>query len=274
MDALGRKSKHRLGELIADAVHALPCQQQVEAPGCRVVAAERRARLDRRRHQSVVDELDLDDVGGSVEHRPGGVSVSPLKSEAEIARSFIPDRRRARQQRRRGINDRVERPVLDNDALGGIARLVAGFRHGQRHRIADMAHPAACQRIARRHNHRIYGGDLSDAWQRTEIVGAQIGFGEHAAHAGGTACRHRIDALDFCVGMRGAQHMSIELPGQTEIVRVPAAPGQKPKILEPAKRAFVIIVCHRDLPQVAVPAEWRFATRPPMPGNLLDKPRS
>ena len=68
MRSAGR-SKHRLGELVADAVDALAGQQQIETAGCRVVAADRRPRLDRRRHEAVVDELDLDDVRRAGERR-------------------------------------------------------------------------------------------------------------------------------------------------------------------------------------------------------------
>ena len=78
-----------------------------------------------------------------------------------------------------------------------------------------MAHPPACQRIARRHDHRIDRADLGDAGQRTETVGAQIGFGKDAENAGGFARRRGVDPLDCRMGMRRAQHMSIELPGQS-----------------------------------------------------------
>ena len=71
LDALGGQPEHRLGELVADAVDALSGQQQVEAAGGRVIIADRRPRLDRRRHEAVVDELDLDDVGRGGERRSG-----------------------------------------------------------------------------------------------------------------------------------------------------------------------------------------------------------
>ena len=107
---------------------ALSGQQQVEAAGGRVIIADRRPRLDRRRHDAVVDELDLDDVGCGGERRSGGITVSALKAETEISRRVVPDRRRVGQQRRRSIDDRIERPVFDRDPLGRVTRLIAGFR--------------------------------------------------------------------------------------------------------------------------------------------------
>ncbi len=80
LDALGGQPEHRLGELIADAVDALSGQQQVEAVGSRVIIADRRPRLDRRRHEAVVDKLDLDDVGRRSERRSGRGLVSPSET--------------------------------------------------------------------------------------------------------------------------------------------------------------------------------------------------
>jgi hypothetical protein len=43
--------KHRIGELLAQAVHALAGQQQFELIGGRIVMTDRGARLDRRDDQ-------------------------------------------------------------------------------------------------------------------------------------------------------------------------------------------------------------------------------
>ena len=214
LDALGRQPEHRLGELVADAVDALSGQQQVESAGARVIIADRRPRLDRRRHEAVVDELDLDDLGRGGERRCDGGPVSPLKPEAEVSRRLVPDRRRPGQQRRRSIDHRVERPVFDRDPLGGVARQLAGFRDNQRHRIADMAYPPARQRKTRRHDHRIDRADLRDAGEGTDTVGAQIAFGKHPEHPTAVPRRRSVDPLDRGMRMRRPQHMSIDLPRQ------------------------------------------------------------
>jgi hypothetical protein len=47
--------------------------------------------------------------------------------------------------------------------------------------------------------------------------------------------------------MRRPQHMSMNLPRQSEIVDVPATAGQKPEILKPANRALAICGLHPSL---------------------------
>jgi hypothetical protein len=245
LDALGRQPEYRLGELVADAVDALSGQQQVEAVGGPLIAAERRPRLDRRRHETVVGEFDLDDMGRAGKSRRGSVLVSSLKPETEVSRSFVPDRRCVGPQRRGGIDDRIERPVLDGDPLGRATSQVTRFGDNQRYRIADMAHPPARQCKTWRHDHRTDRSDLGDARQRTKAVGAQVGFGEHPKDAAAVARCRGVNPLDCRVGMRRAQHVSMDLPGQCEIVDVPATPSQKPEILEAADRApaIVVLIC-------------------------------
>jgi hypothetical protein len=179
----------------------------------RETETDRRPRLDRCRHEAVVDELDLDDVGRADKSRCDGIPVSPLKSETEVSRSFVPDRGRAGQQRRRSLDDRVERPVFDRNPLGGVTRPIAAFGHHQRRRIVDMAHPPARQGIARRHDHRIDRTDLRDAGEGTNIVRPQIAIGEDPEDPAPLPRRRGVDPLDRGMRMQRPQHMSMNLPG-------------------------------------------------------------
>ena len=91
-DALGRHLEHELGELAADAVHALPGQLEVERVGRRVVARDAGALLDRRHHDAVVHHVDLDDVRGvlhRLRHR-GGIAL--LDMEGGVVRRLLPER--------------------------------------------------------------------------------------------------------------------------------------------------------------------------------------
>jgi hypothetical protein len=54
--------EHRVGELLLEAVDALPSQHQIETPDRGIVAAERGTRLDRNDDDAVVDQLDLNDM--------------------------------------------------------------------------------------------------------------------------------------------------------------------------------------------------------------------
>jgi hypothetical protein len=169
-----------------------------------------------------------------------------LKPKGEVCQSFVPNRRRPRKQRRRNIGDRLERrySTAIRSAASCARSRVSAHR---RHRIADMAHPPARQRETRRHNHRIDRADLRDAGEGTDTVGAQIGFGKHPEHPAAVLRRRSVDPLDCSMPMRRAQHMSMHLPGQSEIVDVAATAGQKPEILQPADRAPAIFGLHPSL---------------------------
>jgi hypothetical protein len=179
----------------------------------RETETDRRPRLDRCRHEAVVDELDLGDVGRRGKSRSDGLPVSPLKPETEVSRRLVPDRRRVGQQRRCSLGDRVERPVFDRDPLGGVTRLIARLRDNQRHRITDMTHPPARQRITRRHDHRIDRTDLRDAGKGTDTVRPQIAIGEDPEDPAPLPRRRGVDPLDRGMRMRRPQHMGMELPG-------------------------------------------------------------
>ena len=197
--------KTALGELVADAVDALAGQQQVERVGGGIVAADRGARLDRRDDEPVVDQLDLDDVRRRGKRRLDRRSVAALEAVGQVARRLVPQQRRAGGERRRRIDDGRQRPVRDRDSLGGVARLLAGVGDDERDRIADMPHPVARQRRARRHDHRRDGRDLRDAGQRSDPVGVEIGGGEDAAHSRHRARGGGVDAVDQRMRVRRAQ---------------------------------------------------------------------
>ncbi len=133
------------------------------------------------------------------------LAVAALEAVGQIAGRLVPQQRRAGGERRRGIDDGGQRTVRDRDLLGGVARLLAGVGDDERDRIADMPHPVASQRRARRHDHRRDGRDLRDAGQRADPVGVEIGGGEDAAHARHRARRVGVDAVDQRMRVRRAQ---------------------------------------------------------------------
>jgi hypothetical protein len=202
LDAFERQVEHPFGELPADTVHPLPGQQQVQAVLGRVIAADRRPRLDRGRHEPVVDELDLGDMGRFGEGSLRRFPVAPLEPVGEIARGVVPDERRPRRQRRRSIRHGVEQAIVDDDQLDGVACQIECFGDDQCHGVADVAHSAAGQRVAWRHNDRVYRVDLGDAGERADPVGAQIGLGEYAEDARRSARRSGVDPIDRGMAMR------------------------------------------------------------------------
>src|SRR5262245_3620457 len=120
--------EHGGGELIANSVDALAGQQQVQTVVGGIIAADRRPRLDRRRHDAIVDELNLDDMDCRRKRRAGRLRVSPLKAETEISWGLVPEHWCAWLQRRQTIDDCVQRLVFDDDALRGVTRLLATRR--------------------------------------------------------------------------------------------------------------------------------------------------
>ena len=99
VDAVERHVEDGLGELLADRVHALAGEHQIEARWHLIVAADRRARLDRRHDNPVVDELELDHVGRRGKRRLRGALVAPLEAVGEVSGDLVPQ---ARCSRRKG----------------------------------------------------------------------------------------------------------------------------------------------------------------------------
>ena len=126
--------------------------------------------------------------------------------------------------------------------------------------------------MARRHDHRLDRADLGNARQRPDAVGAQIGFGEHAEHARRLRCAAAVSIRSITAWACGERSTyACSFPGQSEVLDIPPAPGQKPEILEPAHRAPAIIVgCHR-VPSASgrpIAQNGAFATRPPIAGKF------
>ncbi len=88
-----------------------------------------------------------------------------------------------RAQSRRRVGHRVERAVFDRDQLGRSARQFAGLGDNERDRITHMPDPPARQRIAWWHDQWVDGGDLRNARERAQTLGAKISLGKDAEHA-------------------------------------------------------------------------------------------
>ena len=176
VDARLGQMEDGIRQLAADGVDALTGKQQVQGVGSGVVAADRGARLDRRRHHPVVDERDLDDMRGVGEGRLGRGFVAALETKAKIARRLVPDPRGSRRQRGGCLGNGIERAIVDRDEFGGVARLVAALGDDKGDRVADMPNPPARQGVARRYDQRVDGRDLGDAGQGADAVGGKIGY--------------------------------------------------------------------------------------------------
>jgi len=181
--------------------------------------------------------------------------VAALEPVGQVARRFVPEKRRPCGKRRRRIDHRRQGPVRDLDELGRITRLLPRIGNDKRHRVADVADPVARQGPARRHDHWRDCRHLGDARQGADAVRLEIGRGENAPHP-----RHRprsrgIDAVYRGVSVRRAQHNPVQLIGHVDVIDIAAAPGEKPLVFEAAQRAPDMRLGHP-----AAPAERREVT--------------
>ena len=204
----------------------------VKLLGAGVVFADRRARLDRVRHQAVVDDVELGDVLGRLERGVDRFGVAEMPLIDRVVRRDLVDLRRAWRLRLAGIGHRRQHLVIDFDLFGGIARLRQRFGDHHRHRIADMAGLADGERRMRRHLHRraVLGMDHPAADQIADLVGGQFGAGEHREHA-----RHAgaagVDRFDLGVRVRRAHEIGVGLAGPIDVVGVVALAGNEALIL-------------------------------------------
>ena len=116
-------------------------------PGAAVVLDEGAAELERRRVEAVEVQLgDRDDVVCLGER---GVDVAPLPDArvGHVPAALLVEHGRAVLERLAGVDDDVERLVLDLDELRGVARELARLGDDGRDRLADVAHLADGERV-------------------------------------------------------------------------------------------------------------------------------
>ena len=131
--------------------------------------------------------------------------------------------RRARFQRRLGIDHRGERFVIDGDGVRGVHGLRPRLRHHHGHRLADEPDPA--------HRKQRPGEHLGTIFHRRHPQPAHILGDEHTDDTGhGTGLIH-IDRPDERVCYRGPDEHSVQRPLAGDIVQVPSRPGEQRAIL-------------------------------------------
>ena len=143
--------------------------------------------------------------------------------------------RRARRRRLGDGGDGGERIVLDDDAVEGVLRLVAGQGDDGGDRLADEAHGLVRQRAPRRRGRGLAIGTLEDVEDRDRLHAGldEIGAGEDGDDAGHRQRLSGIDGDDPRMGVGRAQEAEEGLRGQRHIVGELASAHQQPAILDP-----------------------------------------
>ena len=209
-----------------------------ELPHIRLAEREHRAWLDCRADQTVVDEIERDDMGcptKTLAHR-GLVPAPPAK--ADIGRGARMQLRGISRLRGTRIGDRRQRLIVDLDALGRIRRLLAGLGDHCRHRLADMAHGVARQRKARRLGHwrAVVRADDPERPHRGDVVGRHIRAAENCNDAWQDEGGSCIDAANAGVGVRRTHERAMHGTGHIDVADVSAVAEQETPILDAAQR--------------------------------------
>ena len=267
LDPLGRHAQDRVGQRLADAMHALAGQQQMEGFALPVVLPDGGAMFQRGDDDAVVDQFELDDMRRRGEGGPHGGAIALLEAVGKVIRNIVPKPRNAWVHRGFGIDDAGQRIVVDRNQLGGVAGGGEAFGHDEGHGLADMARPPGGQRGAFGNQHRPRRGDLGGAGKRADPVRAKMGGIEHAEHAGDPQGRVGVDANDPGMGVGRADDLDMQLIGAIDIVGEAAASGQEPLILQTPYRLAAPFVhaqtpCKRILKDSGTDRRGRPRARP------------
>ena len=159
----------------------------------------------------LVDALDRDvtlDVRVAVPDHDRADDVRPRVVAVAVAHRRPVGMERLLLGRPLGIDDELERLVLDDDRLGRAARLLGMLGSDERDRLAVVADAVDRE-------HRLVG--------ELEPVGLAPGdvlVREHGVDAGHRHGLRDVDRDDAGVGMRAAERVPPEHPGRVEVARV------------------------------------------------------
>ena len=152
-------------------------------------------------------------------HVPGGVRVAAADDERaddvrpRVLAEAVPRGRLARVQRLRlgralGVDDRVERLVLDLDRLRRTARLLGLLRGHDRDRLPEVAHA-----LGREHR-------LVREVEAVRLLTGDVVLREHRVHARHPPGLARVDREHAGVRVRAPHRVPPEHPGRLEVARV------------------------------------------------------
>jgi hypothetical protein len=194
-----------------------------------IVLADGRARLDRVRHEAIVDQIDLGDVGGAGDRLIHRGLVAELPLVDRVLGNVVVDLGLARVARERGRHARRQLFVVHLDQLGRVPGLMVSLGHHACDVIADVARLALTQEGVRPDLHvgAVLGlhhpaADQVAPSRRLDVVAGQ--HGEHTVRRHGPS---RIDPIDPGMGMRRADEVGVDLTRAIDVVRVVAAPGDE-----------------------------------------------
>ncbi len=171
---------------------------------------------------------------GVGESRVGRLLVAHHQRERDIVGRLVPYRRCAGFDRILDSDDRRQRLVFDFEQLGRVPCLQQRFRHDERDAVADGAHLVGFEdRAQRAKTLRTAHVFRHGRRQAAELVGDDIGAGEHGECARGGLGLRSVHALDAGVGVRRHNDDAVALARQLDVVNIAAAAGDEAGVLDP-----------------------------------------
>ena len=160
------------------------------------------ARLDRVRHEPIVDDVELRDVRGFCERCIHGALVADRPRVALVARRLIVNLRRARLQRIDDVDHGRQHFIIDVDQFRSVFRLIARFGDHQGDLVADVAHFSFREHRMRRLLHRRSVDARDQPAARQSVDAFEIGARVDRNHAGRFLRVRRVDVAYLRVRVR------------------------------------------------------------------------
>lgn len=207
---------------------------QEKTAGLLVDLGNGRARLHRRRHEALADEIELHGVRGLRERlvHLGGITVSHRADD--VVGRLRPHHGRAGLYGLDGIDHGGLHVVFDHDRFGRALRVSTRRSHDCRHRFPGIAHDLMGEQPTRRHRHRLAVGALEDAQSRdgADVVLDEIGTGIDGRDAGHRRGGADVDRDDLRMRVRRAQHVQPQRAVLRLVVDELPLPGEQPQVFQ------------------------------------------
>ena len=166
------------------------------------------------------------------ERRFGRLLVAEMPLVDRVVRRDVMDQRRALRLRLRRIGDRGQHLVIDLDLLARVLRLRQRLGDHHRDGVADVIRLLVGDRRMRRHLHRraVLRRDRPAADQIADLVGREIGAGQHRDDARHALRFRAVDLPDLRVRVRRADEIDVGLARTIDVVGVLALAGDEPVV--------------------------------------------
>ena len=245
-------------ERAAVSVWVLGCRIQRKAIVITVIFCQRRPWLDRVGRDSIVRDLQCDNVVGLRESRVGFLFVTEGQNKRHVTRAFVPNRGGVRLRRVLDRDHGRQDFVIDTHQLGGVPRLQRGLGDNKSEPVADGADLVTYEDRAEGPKAlwpaHIFGHDRRQAFEpfRLHILRSQ-----DTKNTGGPHGLIHIDCLDKRVSNLRHYQCAVALARQIDVVDVVSASHDESRILSTANWLAdpEFICCHRrvDFPLPFMP---------------------